>query len=139
MVHLVREYVRFLLKIDGKKRAVAILVKNENKYLGVSRGKGSNEWGFPGGHVEPGETFEQAAKRELKEETGLDGDAFVPLFRSISAGFHDTVTFKCSVSGKLKASSEGDVSWHPLKFFLDEKNSPFVEYTRKLFKTCRKL
>jgi 8-oxo-dGTP pyrophosphatase MutT (NUDIX family) len=29
------------------------------------------KWGFPGGHVEPGETPEAAAYRELEEETGV--------------------------------------------------------------------
>ena len=31
----------------------------------------SGHWDFPKGHLEPGETNQQAAHRELKEETGL--------------------------------------------------------------------
>lgn len=36
------------------------------------KNKGSAHWGFPKGHVEPGETLEQTAKREVWEETGLN-------------------------------------------------------------------
>lgn len=35
-------------------------------------------WLPPGGHIDEGETPDQAALRELKEETGLEGDFVVP-------------------------------------------------------------
>jgi len=35
-------------------------------------------WGTPGGGLEPGESFEQAARRELWEETGIQIDAVGP-------------------------------------------------------------
>jgi 8-oxo-dGTP diphosphatase len=31
-----------------------------------------DKWGLPGGHVEPGETYAHAARRELAEETGIE-------------------------------------------------------------------
>lgn len=35
---------------------------------------GGKVWCLPKGHVEPGESFEQAALREVREETGVDGE-----------------------------------------------------------------
>lgn len=53
---------------------VGIVVEREGSYLlGLRLGVlGRGTWGFPGGHVEPGEDPVDCAKRELLEETGLD-------------------------------------------------------------------
>jgi ADP-ribose pyrophosphatase YjhB (NUDIX family) len=51
--------------------SVAIVVQREDKILVVS----SRKWGgfsLPGGKLDPGETFDQAAKREFLEETGCE-------------------------------------------------------------------
>ena len=86
-----------------------VLVQNRN----------SKDWPgvtFPGGHVEPGESFVQSVIREVQEETGLtienprlcgikqfqtdDGARYVVLL-------YRTETF----SGVLKSSDEGEVFW----------------------------
>lgn len=46
-------------------------VKGELKYLILCSHQ--NIWGFPKGHIEKGESEEQAALREVFEETGLKG------------------------------------------------------------------
>ncbi len=46
-----------------------ILAKKGGKWV-LARQKTRNTWEFPGGHIEPGETPEDAARRELWEKTG---------------------------------------------------------------------
>ena len=45
-------------------------VKGEPRFLVIKNNR-SAHWSFPKGHIEPGETFEETAKREVLEETGL--------------------------------------------------------------------
>ena len=47
-------------------------VRNKDGKILLARSpKWSNNWVLPGGHIEPGETILEAAKREAEEETGL--------------------------------------------------------------------
>jgi mutator protein MutT len=52
--------------------ASAVLIRDSHVLL-VRRDGGANAglWSLPGGHIEPGETAECAARREVEEETGL--------------------------------------------------------------------
>jgi ADP-ribose pyrophosphatase YjhB (NUDIX family) len=49
---------------------VAVVIRDGGKILMVERRDG-NGLGLPGGHVKQNETIEQAARREVHEETGL--------------------------------------------------------------------
>jgi ADP-ribose pyrophosphatase len=53
--------------------AVGAIVMRDGRILLVRRGQPPSEglWAIPGGRVELGETLQEAAGREIKEETGL--------------------------------------------------------------------
>lgn len=55
-------------------------------------------WDFPKGHIEPGEDVERAARRELREETGI-------IEVRIVLGFSDSVFYKYRREGVLRSKS----------------------------------
>ena len=55
--------------------------KGKLKFLLI---KGSFGWEFPKGHLDSGETWLEAAKRETQEETGLTIEEFHPTFKFLS-------------------------------------------------------
>jgi len=51
---------------------VAVLIRDSKDRILLEKRKDSGIWGFPGGGIEPGESIEKCAIREIKEETGFD-------------------------------------------------------------------
>jgi len=50
-----------------------IVVKDDKVLMGKRIGShGENSWSFPGGHLEMFESVHECAKREVKEETGIE-------------------------------------------------------------------
>src|SRR5882762_8280456 len=49
-------------------------LRNGAPFVAMIATRGRSRWGLPKGAVSPGETSEQAALREVKEETGLDAE-----------------------------------------------------------------
>jgi ADP-ribose pyrophosphatase len=68
------------------------------------------EYGFPAGLIDEGETIEQASRRELKEETGLDVIKFTGMSPSIfsSAGMSDESVAMVYVECDGKPSKAGN-------------------------------
>ena len=54
--------------------SVAVVVRDPRGRLLLVRDRPTGSWGLPAGAIEPGEPPEAAARRELREETGLQPD-----------------------------------------------------------------
>ena len=50
---------------------VGVIVRDEDGRILLEKRRDCGLWGLPGGRIEAGESVAQAARREVKEETGL--------------------------------------------------------------------
>lgn len=60
-----------MIKVKEICPGVAIVIFNKENQVLLQKRADVKLWGIPSGHVEPGETVEAAAVREVLEETGL--------------------------------------------------------------------
>jgi 8-oxo-dGTP pyrophosphatase MutT (NUDIX family) len=62
----------------ARQRSAGGVVEREGRVLLIATG-GGPRWQLPKGRIEPGESAEQAAVREVREETGVTGEIRAPL------------------------------------------------------------
>ncbi|MFB6076468.1 MAG: NUDIX domain-containing protein [Candidatus Aenigmatarchaeota archaeon] len=117
------------MNYDNPKPTVDILVEENGKIILVKRGNEpfKGKLAIPGGFVEFGETVENAAKREMKEETNL----FVKL-KSLFGVYSDpdrdprdhtisTVFVAEIVEGEIKGGSDAkEAMWVDLDDIIEE-------------------
>jgi ADP-ribose pyrophosphatase YjhB (NUDIX family) len=80
-------YIQELRKLVGSRPIIMIgtgvLLLRENQVL-LLRRKDNGLWGIPGGSLEPGESLEEAARREVLEEVGLEITGSLHIFNVYS-------------------------------------------------------
>lgn len=94
----------------------AVIFNNENKLLLLKSNKWHGKYIIPCGHVEFGETLQQAVQREVKDETGLSVEniKFIRYGEMINSNeFFDkkrhfvSINFQCqAVNKSIKLNSE---------------------------------
>ena len=76
-------------------------------------------WDLPKGHIERGEKLEEAAAREVKEETGISDIKFIP-------GFKETIKYFYKLEGP-SAGRQGKTVFKIVVFFLAQTKTKRVK------------
>ena len=98
-------------------RVVAAVIKENNRIFATARGYGDYKgmWEFPGGKIEPGETPQEALRREIQEELTADIDVgeLIYTIEYDYPAFHLSMDcFWCTVkSGELTLLEAADGRW----------------------------
>lgn len=117
--------------------AVTGLFYQNGLILAVSRKNNPNDFGLPGGKVDPGETSDQALIREILEETGLEVVAYEGIFedkdRVEDGELRPCKTYRVLAwKGELKTKEKGVVKW-VRPSVITHPSTSFHEYNSRLF------
>lgn len=97
---------------DRPKLVVSVIVRRKDKFLLVKETleNGKDYWIIPGGKVEFGETIEDAARREIEEETGIKAKklTFLSYYEAITTkhNYHSVIFFFETRTNKVKLEDD---------------------------------
>lgn len=126
--------------------AGAVVILEREGFIVLQQRSDNRLWSVPGGMIEPGESAEEAAAREVLEETGLHVGS-LELLGVCSGGDHHhwypngdeawnvTVVYRCTdISGCVTASDDESVTvrWFALSRPLPPLSPPTMSIFRRL-------
>ena len=96
---------------------VAAVIEEHGRFLVTQRAAGGHLagcWEFPGGKLEPGESFTDALRREMLEELDVDIEVGKELDR-IEHAYPDRVVrlhfYRCRLKGEPRSSLNQSIRW----------------------------
>lgn len=98
-------------------RVVAAVIRDQGRIFATERGYGDwkDYWEFPGGKIEPGETPEEALRREIREELATEisvGQKLCTVEYDYPAFHLSMDCFLCGIiEGKLTLLEAEDSAW----------------------------
>jgi 8-oxo-dGTP pyrophosphatase MutT (NUDIX family) len=84
------------------------------RYLLVQSSRNPSHWVLPKGHIDPGESAEQAALREVREEAGVVGEIVAPLSVDSYQARGESVRalyFLMRFAGECPADEDRELQW----------------------------
>ena len=109
--------------------SVAALVTNERGQILLVKSPWRG-WEYPGGLIEPGETFQEALHREVREEAGVEIEitGFVGICKNVERDIVNIDFTARYVSGELRTSEEStEVIWATPEEALDLITFPLTQ------------